>query len=62
MNVDLSDKEIIALAMTHGIITGENLRRGDDHLFRSMGTPTNVFGKDLIAFARAVLSKQQEGK
>jgi hypothetical protein len=53
---DLTDRQIINLAKSCGIVTGENLRRGSDYLFRSMGTPTNVFGGDLILFARAVLT------
>lgn len=51
-----SDREIIELAQASGIVTGENLRRGDDYLYRSHGTPTNVYGQHLIDFARAVRS------
>ena len=49
----MTDRDIIELAKSIGIITGENLRRGNDYLFRSMGTATNVWGRDLTAFARA---------
>jgi hypothetical protein len=50
----MKDSQIIELAKSCGIVTGENLRRGDDYLFRSLGTPTNVFGSHLVEFARAV--------
>lgn len=53
-----SDRQIIELAKASGIVTGENMARGDDYLFRSLGTPNNVFGRDLIDFARAVRSFQ----
>lgn len=51
-----TDAQLIRLAQSNGIVTGENLRRGNDYLFRSMGTPSHVFGTDLVAFARAVLA------
>lgn len=53
-----SDRQIIELAKASGIVTGENMARGDDYLFRSLGTPTNVFGRHLIEFARAVRAFQ----
>lgn len=35
--------------------TGDNLLKPDGYYFRSLGTPANVRGSDLIAFARALL-------
>lgn len=46
-------RQLAELAKAAGIVTGENLRRDDDYLFRSMGTPTNVFGRHLIEFGLA---------
>lgn len=57
----MTDREIIELAKGAGIVTGENQRCADgDYRFRSVGTPTNVFGKDLIAFARAAILLERE--
>jgi hypothetical protein len=52
--IDPTGRQIIELAQACGIVTGENLARGDDYLYRSHGTPTNVYGRHLIEFARAV--------
>ena len=53
----LSDDEIMELA-GQWFHTGENQHRADGYYYRSLGTPSNVRGSDLIAFARALLAAQ----
>ena len=53
----LSDDEIMELAGSW-FYTGENQKRDDGYYYRSLGTPSNVRGSDLIEFARALLAAQ----
>ena len=53
----LSDDEIMELA-GQWFHTGENQHRADGYYYRSLGTPSNVRGSDLIEFARALLAAQ----
>ena len=53
----LSDDEIMELAGSW-FYTGENQKRDDGYYYRSLGTPSNVRGSDLIEFARALLAEQ----
>lgn len=52
-----SDDEIMELAGSW-FYTGENQKRDDGYYYRSLGTPSNVRGSDLIEFARALLAAQ----
>ena len=52
-----TDDEIMELAGSW-FHTGENQKRDDGYYYRSLGTPTNVRGSDLIEFARALLAEQ----
>lgn len=65
MNIDeaalkagISDSEIMEIA-DRWFCTGENQHRSDGYYYRSLGTPTNVRGSDLIEFARALLHRSQ---
>ena len=52
-----TDDEIMELAgswFSHR----ENQKRDDGYYYRSLGTPSNVRGSDLIEFARALLAEQ----
>ena len=53
-----TDDEIMELAGAW-FHTGENQKRDDGYYYRSLGTPTNVRGSDLIEFARALLQRSQ---
>ena len=55
----LSDDEIMELAGSW-FYTGENQKRDDGYYYRSLGTPSNVRGSDLIEFARALLAQQSQ--
>ena len=59
LKADPSDSEIMEIA-GRWFHTGENQHRADGYYYRSLGTPTNVRGSDLIAFARALLSSHHE--
>lgn len=52
-----TDDEIMELAGSW-FHTGENQKRDDGYYYRSLGTPSNVRGSDLIEFARALLAEQ----
>ena len=52
-----TDDEIMELAGAW-FHTGENQKRDDGYYYRSLGTPSNVRGSDLIEFARALLAEQ----
>ena len=52
-----TDDEIMELAGSW-VHTGENQKRDDGYYYRSLGTPSNVRGSDLIEFARALLAEQ----
>jgi len=52
-----TDDEIMKLA-GEWFHTGENQKRDDGYYYRSLGTPSNVRGSDLIEFARALLAAQ----
>lgn len=52
-----TDDEIMELAGAW-FHTGENQKRDDGYYYRSLGTPSNVRGSDLIEFARALLAAQ----
>ena len=52
-----TDDEIMKLA-GEWFHTGENQKRDDGYYYRSLGTPSNVRGSDLIEFARALLAEQ----
>lgn len=52
-----TDDEIMELAGSW-FYTGENQKRDDGYYYRSLGTPSNVRGSDLIEFARALLAEQ----
>ena len=52
-----TDDEIMELAGSW-FHTGENQKRDDGYYYRSLGTPSNVRGSDLIEFARALLVAQ----
>jgi hypothetical protein len=58
LKADPSDSEIMEIA-GRWFHTGENQHRADGYYYRSLGTPTNVRGSDLIAFARALLHRSQ---
>ena len=58
LKADPSDSEIMEIA-GRWFHTGENQHRADGYYYRSLGTPTNVRGSDLIAFARALLQRSQ---
>ena len=49
-----TDSQIMKIA-GQWFVTGENQLRHDGYYYRSLGTPTNVRGSDLVTFARAVL-------
>ncbi len=55
-----TDDEIMELAGAW-FHTGENQKRDDGYYYRSLGTPSNVRGSDLIEFARALLAAQPAG-
>lgn len=55
----ISDEQIMEIA-GEWFHTGENQRRHDGYYYRSLGTPSNVRGSDLIAFARALLAARPE--
>ena len=59
LKADPSDSEIMEIA-GRWFHTGENQHRADGYYYRSLGTPTNVRGSDLIAFARALLHRSQD--
>ena len=59
LKAGISDSEIMEIA-GRWFHTGENQHRADGYYYRSLGTPTNVRGSDLIAFARALLSSHHE--
>ena len=59
LKAGISDSEIMEIA-DRWFCTGENQHRSDGYYYRSLGTPTNVRGSDLIAFARALLSSHHE--
>jgi hypothetical protein len=52
-----TDAAIMAIA-GQWFVTGENLHKPDGYYYRSLGTPANVRGSDLIEFARAILAAQ----
>jgi len=54
-----TDDEIMELAGSW-FHTGENQKRDDGYYYRSLGTPSNVRGSDLIEFARALLAEQAQ--
>jgi len=54
-----TDDEIMSLAGSW-FHTGENQKRDDGYYYRSLGTPSNVRGSDLIEFARALLAEQAQ--
>ena len=54
-----TDDEIMELAGAW-FHTGENQKRDDGYYYRSLGTPSNVRGSDLIEFARALLAEQAQ--
>lgn len=58
LKADPSDSEIMEIA-GRWFHTGENQHRADGYYYRSLGTPTNVRGSDLIEFARALLHRSQ---
>ena len=58
LKADPSDSEIMEIA-GRWFHTGENQHKTDGYYYRSLGTPTNVRGSDLIAFARALLHRSQ---
>lgn len=58
LKADPSDSEIMEIA-GRWFHTGENQHRADGYYYRSLGTPTNVRGSDLIEFARALLQRSQ---
>lgn len=58
LKADPSDSEIMEIA-GRWFHTGENQHRADGYYYRSLGTPTNVRGSDLIEFARALLNRSQ---
>ncbi len=49
----LTDRQAIDL-IEQIFVTGENLKHDRDVLFRSKGTPSNVWGMDLVWLVRAV--------
>ena len=58
LKAGISDSEIMEIA-GRWFHTGENQHRADGYYYRSLGTPTNVRGSDLIEFARALLHRSQ---
>ena len=58
LKAGISDSEIMEIA-DRWFCTGENQHKTDGYYYRSLGTPTNVRGSDLIEFARALLHRSQ---